>query len=227
MTRALLVDLEGTICPVDFVYKTLKDYSIQQMSAYLTDRAAKNALPHALKALADAADIEPGNLAALADQLVHWIQQDEKSAQLKMLQCQVWAEGFIKGDLSFPVFEDSASHLRQWKLVGVRSYLLSTAPVMAQKLMLEHSRYGDLQDVVSGHFDTHIGCKVETNTYQQVANKLKLKPSEILFISDSAEELDAAAETGMQTCHLVRDGQEADSGHKIVNDFYEITPEYL
>ena len=41
----------------------------------------------------------------------------------------------------------------------------------------------------------------------------------ILFLSDVAEELDAAAEAGMRTCQLVRDDKVVLGTHQVAHDF--------
>ena len=59
-----------------------------------------------------------------------------------------------------------------------------------------------------------IGAKREAPSYAAIAAALGLPAGEILFLSDVAEELDAAAAAGMQACQLVRAADDTlASGH--------------
>ena len=61
----------------------------------------------------------------------------------------------------------------------------------------------------------------EIETYSKIATKLDLEPSQILFLSDIVEELEAANEIGYQTVQLVRPGTDS-KWEKTVADFSEI-----
>jgi enolase-phosphatase E1 len=97
----------------------------------------------------------------------------------------------------------------------------SSGSVPAQQLLFGHSEAGDLTPLFSGFFDTRIGGKREAASYVAIAQALALAPAEILFLSDVAEELDAAAASGLATCQLVRagDGTVACPRHPQAVDF--------
>jgi enolase-phosphatase E1 len=63
--------------------------------------------------------------------------------------------------------------------------------------------------------------KRETETYSKIAQIINVKPSCILFLSDIAEELQAADKAGFQTIQLVRPGT-ISNWHKTANNFFEI-----
>lgn len=76
---------------------------------------------------------------------------------------------------------------------------------------------GDLNPLFSDYFDTRIGNKRETGAYQAIARKIGLPASEVLFLSDIKQELDAAKSIGMQTIWLVRDSEpDATAAHQQV-----------
>ena len=54
------------------------------------------------------------------------------------------------------------------------------------------------------------------------ATQLGIPASAILFLSDVAEELDAAAGAGMRTYQLVRDEKVVPGTHRIAHDFGEV-----
>jgi enolase-phosphatase E1 len=61
------------------------------------------------------------------------------------------------------------------------------------------------------------------DSYRRIAENIKIVPKEILFLSDVKEELDAAAEAGMQTVWLVREGKLTPTAlHFQVRDFDSI-----
>ena len=99
--------------------------------------------------------------------------------------------------------------------------MFSSGSIAAQKLIFGYSESGDITPFFSNYFDTTTGTKREKETYQKIAEELLLKPSEILFLSDIVEELDAADQIGYQTIQLTRPGTEA-NWKSIATDFNEI-----
>jgi enolase-phosphatase E1 len=92
-------------------------------------------------------------------------------------------------------------------------------------LFFGHSEYGDLSHYLSGYYDTTIGSKRESKSYSAIALDSGFTSSNILFLSDVVEELDAARETGVQTCLVIRPGNRdtAENGHQKCISFDEIT----
>jgi enolase-phosphatase E1 len=98
----------------------------------------------------------------------------------------------------------------------------SSGSVQAQQLLFRHSDAGDLSPLFAGHFDTRIGHKREPTSYAAIAEDIGRPPGEILFLSDVAAELDAAAAAGMQTLQVARDEAVERGRHRTVHDFDEI-----
>ena len=109
-----------------------------------------------------------------------------------------------------------------WSDHGIALYVYSSGSVAAQKLLFGHSDAGDLCPVFSGYFDTQVGHKREAGAYTNISRHIALPAEAILFLSDVLEELDAAAEAGMQTMQLVRDDDVAMGSHRIAHDFHEV-----
>ena len=59
--------------------------------------------------------------------------------------------------------------------------------------------------IFTDYFDTTSGHKREAGSYDCIAEAMGIAPAAILFLSDVAEELDAAAAAGYRTVQLVRD----------------------
>jgi enolase-phosphatase E1 len=113
--------------------------------------------------------------------------------------------------------------LRAWHAAGITLYVYSSGSVEAQRLYFAHTDHGDLTALFSGHFDTTTGPKKEAAPYRVIAESIGMAPGAILFLSDVAAELDAAAAAGMATTWLVRDGEPpAAPAHPLARDFDQV-----
>ncbi len=116
--------------------------------------------------------------------------------------------------------------MKRWKEQGIDLYVYSSGSVPAQKMLFGHTKEGDLNSLFSGYFDTTTGGKKETDSYEKIAAKIDVPLSEILFLSDSTEEIDAAAAAGMNVIILDREKSLFDAlGHTKVHDFDTILNE--
>ena len=213
----ILLDIEGTTTPVDFVYKTLfpfarrrtRDFLAQNWSApnlqsILTSFREEN-LAARQKALAPPllAEDDPDAVTAY----VHWLMdRDRKSTPLKELQGLIWQAGYASGELSSAVYEDVPRALARWRRQGKAICIYSSGSVLAQKLLFSHTEAGDLSPYIRDYFDTHIGAKREAESYRRIADALRTPPARLLFLSDITAELAAAGEAGLQTLLCIRPG---------------------
>ena len=157
----------------------------------------------------------------------HWLMdRDSKLTPLKTLQGMIWEEGYRSGELKSIVFPDVAPNLRRWREQGKEVCIYSSGSVLAQKLLFEHTEQGDLTSFIHDFFDTTVGRKTEQESYMRIADSLRRKPSEILFISDAIAELDAARGAGFQTLLCVRPGNSplpGPSAHDTIHTFDEVS----
>lgn len=207
MIKAIVTDIEGTTSSIDFVHQTLFPYAKQHLRRYLHEHAAQ---PDVAAQIAAAAALEGRSFASVdeaADVLERWIAEDRKATPLKDLQGLIWAEGYADGELSGHVYADTPIYLEQWHAAGKKLYVYSSGSEAAQKLIFGHSDAGDLTPLFSGYFDTRIGAKREATAYRTILERIGLPGSEVLFLSDIGEELDAAREAGLRTCQLIRDAK--------------------
>lgn len=195
--RAILTDIEGTTSSIAFVTDTLFPYARDRLAGYVA------AHPGQVAPLLDAVCAEePGDP---VETLLRWIEEDRKATPLKTLQGLIWAEGYADGTLKGHVYADAADALRRWHAAGLKLYVYSSGSVAAQKLIFGHSNAGDLTPLFSGYFDTVTGPKREPGSYRRIADAIGLPPGEILFLSDNAQEIDAARAAGMQVLHVDRE----------------------
>lgn len=240
LSQCVLLDIEGTTTPIDFVFKTLfpfarahvKDYlcrnwssaeiqaTIAQLRAECANDLAEGLQPPAMAALDDA-PLEERIESAVA--YIHWLMdRDRKSTPLKAIQGRIWEEGYLAGKLLSQVFNDVPPAFTRWRQQNKQICIYSSGSVLAQKLLFGHTMFGDLTKHISHYFDTTIGHKVDPNSYRRIADTLGLAPSEIIFASDVLAELDAAAEVGMKTVLSIRPGNrpvEPNAAHPAVTSF--------
>lgn len=211
----ILLDIEGTTCPFDFVKDTLFPYAAEQLESFLEEEADNPTVQQLLQSIEHAwkqeSDEEARRLlvkacregkSSTAEQLrpyLKWlIHNDKKLTPLKDLQGLIWERGYQAGHLCAPLFEDVPPALRRWKLMGIELGVYSSGSVKAQQLLYSHSTSGNLQPLFSAWFDTRIGGKQQADSYTAIANQLEVKPEHMLFISDVIDELHAANTSGMQ-----------------------------
>lgn len=224
-TSDILLDIEGTTTPIDFVFKVLFPYAKKELPDFLLRRGGDESVKEDLILLRKEYESEEKSQTPpefLRDPIpyLNWlIEIDRKSPALKSLQGKIWEEGFLSGKLQGEVFEDIKPAFERWKNLGKRISIYSSGSVLAQKMLFKHSNFGDLTPYLFSHFDTAVGGKREAESYLRISNELQVLPENVLFISDIPEELDAAKKTGMKTILSVR------KGNKIVPT-QSLHPEY-
>ncbi len=220
--HVVLLDIEGTTTPIDFVTGVLFPFARERMRGYLEASLSSDPeIANAVTALGDEHDQdvgsglgppvwhdEPGD-ARLNSVVIylHWLMdRDRKLHALKVLQGRVWEEGYLSGTLRGTVYPDVPGALERWTAAGVKVGIFSSGSVLAQALLFAHSTAGDLTPLLSWYFDTAVGPKVETSSYRRIAEAVSVAPASILFISDVTRELDAAQAAGFETLLCIRPG---------------------
>jgi enolase-phosphatase E1 len=158
---------------------------------------------------------------------IEWLMdRDRKSTPLKSLQGKIWERGYRSGQLLSPVFSDVPRAFERWHKQKRRITIFSSGSVQAQRLLFAHTVVGDLTPYLSLHFDTTTGPKAEAGSYHAIAGKLGELPSQILFISDVALELDAASAAGCQALLCERAGNhlQPPNKHSRIGGFEAVLP---
>jgi enolase-phosphatase E1 len=235
--RAVLLDVEGTTTPIDFVVGTLFPLALERLGPYLGshgDHADVRAHVLDLRAAWEAEDpasgrppwSSPADDRAAAATYASWLtHHDRKVTALKALQGLVWAHEYRSGRLIAPVYDDVAPALERWARRGTPASIFSSGSVLAQRMLFEHTSSGDLTGLLCEFFDTTIGPKREATSYTAIAAKLDLAPTDLLFASDTTAELDAARDAGMRTAQCVRPGAAdmASAGsHRVIHSFAQL-----
>lgn len=220
--RAILTDIEGTTSSISFVHDVLFPYAKAALPEFVREHRREPGVEALLEQVREAIREPDAGTERVIEVLLGWIGEDRKATPLKALQGIVWERGYRDGDFTGHVFDDAARNLRRWHEAGLPIYVYSSGSVQAQELLFRHSDAGDLTPLFAGYFDTRIGPKREQHSYAAIAKDVGLPPGDILFLSDVAAELDAAAAADMRTIQLVRDAVVERGRHPTVHDFDEI-----
>jgi enolase-phosphatase E1 len=220
--RSILLDIEGTTSPISFVYETLFPYARKRLGWFLHEHSSNLAVASVLEELKNANpnDVPAGapaitgqdQIKEMTDYLLWLMDHDSKIAPLKILQGLIWEQGFRQGELQSEIFPDVPICLRQWHEAGLRTAIYSSGSVLAQKMLFRHTPYGDMTNLISGYFDTGVGPKRQPQSYQRIVADLQVAAEQVMFVSDIAEELEAARTVGLGTALSIRPGNQAQNG---------------
>jgi len=239
--NALLLDIEGTTTPIDFVYKVLFPYARAHVGDYLANNAGSTNVKEDIAALVELnkedvrRGLEPPRMDGSVEDIslnrvvayLHWLMdRDSKATPLKSIQGRIWEAGYKSGDLMSQVFEDVPRAFERWKQQRRSIYIYSSGSVLAQKLLFSATQFGDLTQHIADYFDTNIGPKRNSESYGRISQAIAVPAPSILFVSDVNDELDAARPAGLETRLCIRPGnhpQPTTSNHKAIRSFEEIT----
>jgi enolase-phosphatase E1 len=238
----VLLDIEGTTTPLEFVREVLFPYARARVEAYFQGQPQSRVIED-LEALGreHATDVARGlspprwggdSLASQADSAtayVHWLMdRDRKSTALKSIQGRVWEAGYRSRELRGQVYPDVTPAFLRWSMNGKQICIFSSGSVLAQRLLFESTTDGDLTRFIAGYFDTTTGPKIRAESYAEIAARMRLQTSDVLFVSDTSAELDAAISSGMQVVLCARSGrsQPDNENYPIAETFDLILPEH-
>ena len=229
--RALLLDIEGTTTPIDFVHKTLFPYARERVKSFVQTYFAdlKPEIQQLIDERAEDKDytgeLDPTDPHTFSSYLEFLIDNDRKSTPLKSIQGKIWKQGYEAGEIRSIVFDDVPPAFRRWTEDGAVIAIYSSGSVLAQEMLFRYTDHGDLTPLIKSYFDTNVGGKKESESYVRIAEKLGVASDEIVFCSDVVAELDAARTAGLKTVLVIRDGNapiEDDVTHGPVTTFADV-----
>jgi enolase-phosphatase E1 len=203
----LLLDIEGTTTPIDFVYKTLFPYAASNVEPFLRAHFFEpeiQALVQDLKAqreqdhvegqqptgwLSGSGEVQLSSCVAYVQSL---IARDSKCTPLKTLQGKIWQRGFANGELHGEVYPDVPRAFKRWRQQQRQICIYSSGSVVAQQQLFQSVATGDLTPHIVAYFDTHMGIKTVAASYTKIAASLGRSPRDFLFVSDAGKEVQAA-----------------------------------
>lgn len=202
---SLVLDIEGTVCPISFVKETLFPYFVAKVPEIVQYSESQSDVVRDLLSQFNIPD-----KAALSAHILGLVAADKKDPILKQLQGYVWAEGYGSGEIKAPVYPDAIDMIKRHPNV----YIYSSGSVNAQKLLFGHvaGKDGasvDINPEIKGYFDINTsGAKVDASSYASILKDIGMAdhPEQVLFLSDNPRELDAAKQVGIVTGLAIRPG---------------------
>ncbi len=239
MIQAIVLDIEGTTCPVDFVSKTLFPFAQKHLNSALMRRDHEPEIDALVQEAINEWELDPDPVSQamlmqsqqatpstreVGDYLQHLIQADRKSTALKELQGIIWKQGYLSGEIQSPLFPDVCPQLDKWRREEIALAVYSSGSIQAQKLLYAHSNQGDITGRFCQWFDTRTGPKLADQSYTIIAQKLELHPNQVLFVSDHPGECDAARQAGMKAMFCMREGNphQDPGGHDVAQKLSDI-----
>jgi enolase-phosphatase E1 len=238
----ILLDIEGTTTPVDFVYQTLFPYAYTKLESFLREHFQEPEITSLIQQLRTQhqvdereeqhppAWVEEPQESRLRSCIAYgqWLMdKDSKCTALKALQGQIWQEGYAIGDLHGRVYEDVPPAFERWLRQKRKICIYSSGSVLAQQLLFSTIASGDLTKQIAGFFDTSIGVKTKIDSYRKIAESVTRDPMDFLFISDVVKEVEAAHQAGMQAvlCNREARPSQLPKAMMVIRSFDEIFPD--
>jgi enolase-phosphatase E1 len=238
--RVILLDVEGTTTPVEFVFQTLFPYASRKLEPFLRGHTQDQEIQSLIQDLHAQHEVDardglnpPGWMdhpeeARLRSSVAYaqWlIVRDSKCPPLKSLEGRIWQEGFASGELHGAIFPDVPLAFERWRRQKKIICIYSSGSVLAQQNLFRTTASGDLTSYISVFFDTRVGAKIEGESYRKIAASFSYAPHQFLFISDAVKEIEAAQSAGMQALLCVREGPPAALGAGMIHDFRGVFPD--
>lgn len=206
MIKGIISDIEGTLTPVEEVRDTLYPHARSRLEAYVREHAGDDEMGRVLDDVRHRLRRPEAEFDDVLQQLLYWFDEDRHTPPLKQLLARLCEQAAVETAPHAHLHSDVIRALEAFQGQGIRFYTFSRTSVYAQRLLFVASDAGDLSRLITDFFDTDVGSKTDPTAYQSIATLTGLNPSEVLVVSDSAKELDAARQVGMHTAWMVRDG---------------------
>lgn len=216
LIKTLLINIVGVLTPKSFILETLFPYSCEHMADFLIRHQNNIAVQLEVNKLKKELEVE-GDPETLAKHFVARIQNNDLPVSLRSLQAFLWEEAYQKEVFLGFVCEDAIKKLQQWKRQGIKIFNFSTGVSQAQKGLFTYTQMGDITYLFSGYYDSRMGSKRQSRTFEFLVEEFGNSPSQVLYLSIVSAELDAAKQAGLHTC-CVTAGEDANQiDHPVVS----------
>jgi enolase-phosphatase E1 len=239
--RIILLDIEGTTTPAEFVTQVLFPYASRklegflqvnfqdpQIQSFITGLRAQHREDErlGLQPPVWAEKSAPAEVETAIGYCRWLMRKDSKCTALKSLQGKIWQKGYASGALRGQLYPDVPPAMERWRKQKREICIYSSGSVLAQRLLFQTTTFGDLTDYIRDFFDTRIGEKAESESYKRISALLDRAPREVLFLSDAAKEIEAAHAAGFSTALCDRSGKlgAGKLGSRVIRTFDEVFP---
>ena len=214
--NSVILDIEGTTTPIEFVHSTLFDYVKENVETFLHNNYYRSEIAACIERLRMLPDLPlefvPEDkystehfLNSVSSTIRYLIAKDSKAAPLKEIEGFIWEEGYRNGNIRGEVYDDVPNAFKKWRMANIGIYIYSSGSVLSQRLLFGTTVHGDLTVYIDGFFDTAVGKKTDPESYGRISEKIGKDKKNLIFISDSDREILAARESGMHALLINRD----------------------
>ncbi|EGC37088.1 hypothetical protein DICPUDRAFT_30810 [Dictyostelium purpureum] len=250
--HTVILDIEGTTTPISFVHTVLFPYIRGNLEKFLNEKWGSEELNGDLQALYQLylddknSVTSQGNtqqfdtpevlnpigsdfskeqiLESVIRNVIYQMDKDRKSTALKQLQGHMWKEGYEKELIKGIVYNEIPKCFETWKLNNCNIYIYSSGSIAAQKLLFGYSNFGSLLPYIKGHFDTTIGGKLESSSYEKIVQSINAgDKSGYLFVTDAIAEAKAAREASINTCLSMREENPEIADKQLLSTFDQVS----
>lgn len=214
--EVVVLDIEGTVCPISFVKSTLFPYFLEKLPLELS------ALKYPLICTVSSPIEEICNqfpedtkesYDSLLEHITSLVNNDIKDPVLKSFQGLIWKLGYENGELMAPVYDDAIEFITNLHR-SKKIYIYSSGSIKAQILLFGHVKDAngssvDMNKYLSGYYDiTTAGLKQDSSSYTKILEDIGYASmqSSVLFLSDNTKEVVAAMRAGMNSVVVDRPG---------------------
>ncbi|MCW6170819.1 MAG: acireductone synthase [Thermoplasmatales archaeon] len=213
--NSVILDIEGTTTPIEFVHSTLFDYVKENVATFLHSNYRRPEIAGCIERLRILPDLPlefvPADkyatenfLNRVSSAIRYLVEKDSKTAPLKEIEGFIWEEGYRNGSIRGEVYDDVPEAFKKWRGGSIGIYIYSSGSALSQRLLFSTTVYGDLAMYIDGFFDMSVGKKTDPESYSRIAKKIGKNKKNLIFISDSEKEIRAARESGMNAILINR-----------------------
>ena len=224
----VLLDIEGTTTKISFVHDVLFPYVKEHCEDYLRTHWGSEELledvnllrEQSLKDVScgmegvvgipelyeeDGCDNKEEVIQKTKGNILWQMSFDRKIKPLKQFQGHVWRVAYENGEVKSHVYGDVVPGIDSWRGGGKKIYIYSSGSVEAQRLLFGYTEEGDLLGKLDGYFDTSVGLKIESGSYERICDEIGVKAERVLFLTDNVKEVEAAVLCGVKAVVCCRE----------------------
>ena len=204
---AILFDIIGTATKSYFIDQILFPYIRQNCKVYLENNWDNSILQNDITLLREQAKKDqfkiPGSNEsddAIQNAVVEYVNRSLEldNEALTQFKFHMLFDGYAKNRIETPLYTDVAIAIRHWAIDDhIQLFVFSNGWCEATKRYLQKTNHGDMNLLISGHFDTKLGPLTDPATYKKLISKVKHPAEDILFLTHSGAEGRAAKKSGL------------------------------
>jgi len=199
----IVLDIAGTVTPLKFIEETLLPFAVKNAEEFLKSNWEKEEIQSIAKELLP--DESELDAAKIFEHFKKLTEEKSEEKPIKSLQGLIYKNGYDNGDLKAEIFEDVKNFISTYSQTK-KMAIYSTGSIDSQKMLFANTTQGDLSDFIHNYFDQSLGLKTDSASYEKIAKELSLSPEEMVFISDSVAENEAAKAAGFTAVLVKREG---------------------